>query len=173
MDSVSLNVFKLEMNQGHLRWKVSDLARSSKVSRPLIYYYFGKTKKEIFESSFKMVCDEIYCFSAEKVKQMKAGNSVKAIMSSRKLINENYALQVFTHRWRYSKTHLEKALVDYELRAEEKLQKQFPQYSKKQIKLVHVSLHGLLTAPFIAESDVKELLHLIFKDSKYFSPATG
>ena len=35
-------VIAAEVAKGHLKWKVSDLARHAKVSRPLIYYHFGE-----------------------------------------------------------------------------------------------------------------------------------
>lgn len=167
--SIALSIFKLEMTHGHLKWKVSDLARVSRVSRPLIYFYLGKTKKDIFESALKIVCDDIYCMSIEKQKLIRSGQVVKAVMQSRQLINENHFLQVFTHRWRLSNSGMQNTLINYENIAEAQLHKQFPQYSKKQAKLVHVSLHGLLTAPFIEESDVRDLLQILFKDSKYLT----
>ena len=106
INTIAIHVFKLEMTYGHMKWKVSQLARISHVSRALIYFYFGKTKKEIFQHAFKLVCDDIYCVSIEKQQQIKDGQVVKAILHSRHLINENYFLQVFTHRWRNSKTEI-------------------------------------------------------------------
>jgi len=35
----------LDFNRGHLRWSMSELSRSSGITRSLIYYYFYKIRE--------------------------------------------------------------------------------------------------------------------------------
>lgn len=51
------SVLKLQVGKGHLKWKVSDIANDSGVTRSLIYYYFGKEKEVIFEEAVRFMLD--------------------------------------------------------------------------------------------------------------------
>lgn len=65
-NNICHTVLKLEMQKGHLQWTMSDLARVSKVGRPLIYYYFGKDKAVILQEAWKMMIDTIFCLSTSE-----------------------------------------------------------------------------------------------------------
>jgi AcrR family transcriptional regulator len=53
-------VTKLEVSKGHLKWKISDIAREADVTRSLIYYYLGKEKEVILEEAVKYMLDLIF-----------------------------------------------------------------------------------------------------------------
>lgn len=52
-------VLQLEIEKGHLCWKVSDIAKLADVTRSLIYYYFGKEKDTIFEEAYRFMINII------------------------------------------------------------------------------------------------------------------
>ena len=53
--NVTRSVFHLESRDGHLKWKVTDLARSSGVSRQTIYTSFGNSKLEILKTALMQI----------------------------------------------------------------------------------------------------------------------
>ena len=59
-------VLKLEMTKGHLRWTISDVARGAKITRPLVYYYFGKDKEVLLHESWKFMIETMFYFSAKE-----------------------------------------------------------------------------------------------------------
>ncbi len=48
-------ILKLEFAKGHLQWSVSDVARTSGITRSLIYYYFGKEKSTVLKEAYRFV----------------------------------------------------------------------------------------------------------------------
>ncbi len=50
-------VLRLQIEKGHLKWKVSNIADYSGVTRSLIYYYFGKEKETIYEEAIRFMID--------------------------------------------------------------------------------------------------------------------
>lgn len=50
-------VLRLQVEKGDLKWRVSDIAKYSGVTRSLIYYYFGKEKEVIYEEAVRFMLD--------------------------------------------------------------------------------------------------------------------
>src|SRR5262249_15127056 len=63
----------LENEKGHLRWKISDVARVAKVSRTLVYYYFGRTKQELLETGVELLGEEYFGLTEEREKLLHEG----------------------------------------------------------------------------------------------------
>jgi len=53
-------ILKMEIAKGHLKWTLSDISRESKVTRSLLYYYFGKEKKAVLEVAYQFVVSHFY-----------------------------------------------------------------------------------------------------------------
>src|SRR6187401_2386822 len=45
----------LDIRWGHLKWSITQLAASAKVTRSLIYYYFGRSKIDILLHAVKLI----------------------------------------------------------------------------------------------------------------------
>lgn len=73
-------VVALETTKGHLKWKVSDLARLAKVSRPLVYYHFGKTKRAILLRCVELIAEEYFGFSEERRRMRSEGRLVESVL---------------------------------------------------------------------------------------------
>lgn len=54
------SVLKLELSTGHLKWKLSEVARDADVTRSLIYYYFGKEKETILKEACRFMLSFIF-----------------------------------------------------------------------------------------------------------------
>lgn len=53
-------VTKLEVQKGHLSWKISDIAKEAAVTRSLIYYYLGKDKEVILKEAIKFMSEKVF-----------------------------------------------------------------------------------------------------------------
>ncbi|OIQ20898.1 MAG: hypothetical protein BM556_02855 [Bacteriovorax sp. MedPE-SWde] len=53
-------VTKLEISKGHLKWKISDVAKEADVTRSLVYYYLGKDKEVILKEAVKFMLDSVF-----------------------------------------------------------------------------------------------------------------
>lgn len=53
-------VTKMEVNKGHLKWKISDVAKEAEVTRSLVYYYLGKDKEVILHEAVKYMTEKIF-----------------------------------------------------------------------------------------------------------------
>jgi AcrR family transcriptional regulator len=60
-------ILKMEFAKGHLKWTVSDIARESKITRSLVYYYFGKEKKDVLAEAYRFIISHFY--NIERVKK--------------------------------------------------------------------------------------------------------
>lgn len=157
-------VISLEVSKGHLKWKVSDLARLSKVSRALIYYHFGKSKYDIVVNSFLFVAEEFYGFSEKRMQLLKDGKIHESLLQTRYLYLKNPSLAVFYLRWRSLKSPLQKHMMDLEKKYQTKLKALFPKCTAFEIEIVHGFFHGLVTSPFLSDEAIKAAVEFITKN---------
>lgn len=157
-------VIALEMGKGHLKWKVSDLARKVGVSRPLIYYHFGKTKQQILDQSILLVAEEFFGLSPEREALMREGRAVESLLLSRELFFKHPDFAVFYLKWRMQKSPVQKKLVEIEERYQDMLRKYFPRLNSTAIRALHGLLYGIVTAPFLDELAIRMLLKTVGDD---------
>ena len=58
-------VLKLEVTKGNLGWKISDVSKEARVTRSLVYYYFGKEKDTIFKEAWGYMLESIFHLQGE------------------------------------------------------------------------------------------------------------
>ncbi|MGE0632511.1 MAG: TetR/AcrR family transcriptional regulator [Pseudobdellovibrionaceae bacterium] len=150
-------VILLEISKGHKQWKVSDLARKVKVSRPLIYYHFGKTKNEILETSVRQVAEEFFGITPEREKMLREGKSFASLIQSRKLFLKEPAFVVFYLKCRMTESPFQKKMLETERRYQAMLQRKYPHLNSAQIKALHGLMFTIVTAPFLDEPSIKVL----------------
>jgi AcrR family transcriptional regulator len=148
--NVLATVIDLEVSKGHLKWKVTDLARYSKVGRELIYYHFGRTKKAILEKSFELIAEEFYGLTEDRIKLIQSGDLGSSLRQTHKMFLENPSFGLFYLKWRTTPSPIQATCISLEKRYEKKLQNLFPHLTKDQVEALHSILHGMATAPFLS-----------------------
>lgn len=148
--SVLTTVIDLEISKGHLKWKVTDLARYSGVGRELIYYHFGRTKKAILEKSFELIAEEFYGLTEDRIKLVQSGDLASSLRQTHKMFLENPSLGLFYMKWRTTPSPFQINCINLEKRYQKKLQNLFPHLTKDQVEALHSILHGIATAPFLS-----------------------
>ncbi len=144
-------VFRFEVAMGHLKWKMTDIARFSGVNRTLIYYYLGKTKKEIFNHCFEVILNDFYGLSPEREKLINEGKLLECSKMSYRLFHDNPEFMSFYFHWRFKKSIIQQRLIELELSYEARLKKLFNQLEEDQVKSIHAAIQGIVTAPFLEE----------------------
>ncbi|RYZ65555.1 MAG: TetR/AcrR family transcriptional regulator, partial [Proteobacteria bacterium] len=150
-----------EVSKGHLKWKVSELARAAKVSRPLIYYHFGKTKAAILKECLSIIAVDYFGLQPERKESLESSNRFDSLLRTRRIFLANPLLAVFYQRARSKNGELGDFFEDIEKRFQKKLSRQFPKCSAVEIRALHGLLHGLITAPFLDEASFKTAFGLI------------
>jgi len=153
-------VIELENAKGHLKWKVSDLARLSKVSRPLIYYHFGKTKREILVSSLETIATEYYGLNEERFKMLKTGKGWESVLKTREMFLKTPSFVTFYMKWRMTKSSLQEIFLRFEKQYQDSLQNFFPHLTRAKIIALHAILQGVVTAPFLTPESLDEIFEL-------------
>jgi AcrR family transcriptional regulator len=152
-------IFRLEAQKGHLKWTVSQIALSAKVSRSLIYYHFGKTKIEILLNCLEMTGNEFYGLSPAR----RSLSLVDSLELTFLLYKSNPSYAIFFHKWRNVPSPIQDKYLDFEKRYDKKLRDVFPKASSAQRLAIQAFFHGLVTAPYADRKVIEEavlLLHL-------------
>jgi len=148
-------VLYLEVQKGHLLWKVSDIARVTKVTRSLIYYYFGKSKQEIVQVALKVVGEEFFGLSPNRLDLWKKGNFSQSVLETRKQIEKAPHVFVFYLNWRNRESELKKQLVQLENRYLSKLMESFKGITIEEARALFAIFLGLVSTPLIQEQDIE------------------
>ena len=150
-------VFALEVQAGHLKWSVSQIARVAGISRSLVYYHFGKTKKDIVLECLEQIACEFYGLTDER----KALSQVESLKLSHRMYKNNPAYATFYQKWRHRPSAIRDKYLDLEKRYDEKLAKAYPLASSAQRDALHGFFHGIVTAPFLNEKAIVEAIKLL------------
>lgn len=153
-------IFQLEQSRGHLKWKISDVARSSGVQRSAIYYYFGKNKQQILDSSIELLAASFYGVHGA-VEVGGKPNLIKSIQRSREVVLNNPSILSFNFKWRSKKSEIRNRLIEHENGFRKRLAKQYSQLDPSQIEALHAIYHGASTSPFLTENGLACLSDLI------------
>ncbi len=168
--SIVNTVFRFEVAKGHLKWRMTEISRYSGINRALIYYHFGKTKKEIFNHCFEVIMNDFYGLSPEREQLVNSGNLLECSRKSYKLFHDNPEFMAFYFHWRFKKSPIQTRLIEIELAYENRLMRLFPQLHEPQIKAIHAAIQGVVTAPFLKEKEFDLALYQIISPFLKSSP---
>lgn len=155
------SVLKLDVVMGHYAWTISSLSRSSKISRPLIYYYFGNSKENILKTAVKFLGEEYFGLSEERLCLWEQRNILESILRSRRLCQRSpHALYFYFNR-RNLNSEIGEQLRSYEQKHREKLIDYFPKKNQAHIEALSAVLLGLVVAPSLSDEALKTSLRVI------------
>lgn len=152
----------LEVTKGHLRWTMAELARGSRVSRTLIYYYFGKSKQTIIDVALKVIADEVFGLSPERLELWKEGQIVESVMRSRQLIEQAPQFREFYFHWRHRSGEICDYLIQLEKRYLQKLQMAKPSLSTTEAHALLAVNFGLVMLPALSRDAVEAAVSRVF-----------
>lgn len=153
------SVMHLEVRKGHLRWTVSELSRVTKVSRPLIYYYLGKTKKEIFKAALLILAKEFYGISDDRQKLKKENGRLASFKVSRKMAMGDPDMIAFFYANRMEKNWVQPELLEIENKYLQKVNADIAEMDEGMRVLLKVISHGFVICPFVSEDEMVKAFH--------------
>lgn len=160
-------IIKLDILKGHLKWKVSEVARTSKISRTLIYYYFGNSKESMLKNAVDALGEEYFGLSQIRIHLWKDGQILESVLRSRRLGLKSPYVNFFYMSRRFLENETGKQLRDFEIRYKKKLKKYFPKSSQDDIEALAAVFFGLVAMPDLSDRGVENALHLI-KSNLFF-----
>lgn len=149
----------LDVSEGHLRWKVTDLERKSKVSRSLIYRYLGGDKKSILQNSMEIFVSQFYGLEKKTVTLTFA----ELVSQTRQWAIDYPETILFYQKNRAASSELKEAFVRVEEKFQKKLKKIFPHFSAEELLVAHACIHGVVTAPFLSAQQTSQICAQLIK----------
>lgn len=157
-------VIRLDVQRGHMAWKITDISRYSQISRPLIYYYFGKSKESIMKTAIEFLGEEYFGLSEERLNLWKSGKVVESVLRSRVLCQKAPYVHLFYMFRRNMESVVGETLRQYEDRYRKKIQEYCPNLSKDSAEALSAVLFGLVAMPEISDKGVMNAVEMIEKN---------
>lgn len=161
--AVFVAVFKLDLLKGYMKWTLTDLSRHSKVSRTLIYYYFGKSKESIMNSAVEILGKEYFGLNDERMNLWRDGNIYESVRRSRALWQASPHVYSFYILRREQDNPVGERLRELERLYEKKLQGFYPGISKAMQDATRATLIGLAVSPSLSEEGLRYSIDLVRK----------
>ncbi len=157
---------ELEIKKGHLKWTMTELARKSKITRSLIYYYFGRSKMDIVKAAITIIGEEVAGMKSERIEMWKRGEFVESMMEARKYYDRMPYLCSFYLKYREYPNDLGQALLEMEKSFIKKVRTFAPKATPEQANAMFAAYFGFAFAPNIGNGEIKifgEMITGIFK----------
>lgn len=155
IDKIMEAVIELEIVKGHLKWKMSDLSRTSGVTRSLLYYYFSRDKKHIFKQAVDYYIAEFLDFRIERAEKIRRGEIIDLISIARKKLRRSPYFLQFYAKHRLEVTEVSDVFHQAEKRYFENLKESLPQKWRPLSKVLWALVFGLAVQPNVSEADLK------------------
>lgn len=148
------SAIELELSKGHLRWTLSDLSRKSKVTRSLIYYYFGRSKLNILLEAVRIIGEEFIGLSQQRLKLWDNGEYKKSLEQARLFYEQKPHLCLFYLTHRFKKNEIGSALQAIEKSFKKKIKSKVPNANSPQINALFAVYFGIAFAPEVTEAEI-------------------
>ncbi len=153
----------LDFAKGHQRWTLSELSRSSKVTRSLIYYYFGKSKENILTEAVKLMGEEVFGLNPARKDMWTKGEIAESVVITRKLLEKSPHIMAFYMVHRTAESEIGKSLRELESEYFKKLKRFFTTATDTSIEALYCLFLGLVMAPSLSEDAAKQAVAAVLR----------
>ncbi len=150
----------LDFRKGHQKWTLSELSRTTGVTRSLIYYYFGKDRMSILQEAIRFIGEEFFGLTPKRLQLWKDGKIATAVLITRAAIEQTPALGAFYLAHRFRPTELGESFRKLENQYVKKLSGFFPKLGPDQIRALYGLMFGLVFAPNLTEAAIDEAVRV-------------
>jgi AcrR family transcriptional regulator len=164
-------VIRLDIQKGHMNWKITELARASKISRTLIYYYFGKSKEQIMKSAIDYLGQEFLGLTTERLVLWNEGKVLESVLKSRAMAQKSPHVTFFYMIRKSLDTEVGRAIKELDRRHRKKLQEFYPVSDKDDIEALAAVLFGLIATPNLTDAGVVSALGIIQRNLTFKKPS--
>lgn len=138
---------ELDVKKGHLKWTVSDLSRKSRVTRSLIYYYFGRSKLELLKEAIHLIGSEISGLTSSRDQLWGDGDLLESLGRARAIYEKAPFICQFIYEHQNQSNEIGISLREVQDRFREKLKKYFSVEESAGVRALFGVYWGLLFAP--------------------------
>jgi hypothetical protein len=143
------SAIELDIKKGHLKWTYSELSRVSKVTRSLIYYYFGKSKVNILLEACHFFGRELSGNSEVKLQDWKEGRPHEGIIKSKQMLKKLKMIIPFYFLYRDADNEIGELIRHYERMGIRKRRNFYPNLPEDQIEALYALQLGLSFCPHL------------------------
>jgi AcrR family transcriptional regulator len=154
---------ELDIQLGHLAWTYTQLAKRSKISRTLIYYYFGKDKINILKEACLLFGEELAGLSSERMDAWKEGRIDLGLQKTRELFKDYPYLVPFYFLYRTLDNEIGELIRRYEEEGYKKRKLFFPDATSQDLQILFSFHLGLATSPWLHEEDIGRACDILKK----------
>ncbi|MCO5144432.1 MAG: TetR/AcrR family transcriptional regulator [Oligoflexia bacterium] len=163
--SVLNSAIELDFLRGHQRWTLSELSRNSKVTRSLIYYYFGKSKEEMLLEAVKLIGEEFFGLKNTRLAMWGEGKVAESVLLSRKLLEKSPCMGSFYMVHRTANSPIGEALRKLEEDYKAKISKFLSGKSSVEYEAIFALFLGLVLTPRLSDDSVRKAVDTVLKIS--------
>ena len=145
---------ELDIQLGHLKWTYTLISKKSKISRTLIYYYFGKEKINILKEACLLFGDEFSGKGDDRMNAWKDGKIDIGLNKTRSLIEDYPYLIAFYFLYRTKDNEIGELIRNFEVEGFKKRKHFFPELTDQQLRVMFSFHLGLVFFPNLENSDV-------------------
>ena len=146
---------ELEFRKGHLKWTMTELSRKSKITRSLIYYYFGRSKMSILQAAVNIIGEEFIGLSNKRMEMWKNGQYEAGLLEARQFYERMPYLCAFYLNYRERPNEIGEALLKIDKAFRRKLRQVAPNASKAEINTIFAVYFGVVYSPEVGPDEIK------------------
>lgn len=143
---------ELDFKKGHQKWTISDLSRTTGITRSLVYYYFGRSRGSILEEAVRLVGQEFFGLSPERLKLWQEGKMHQSAQLSKETAEKYPFLISFYFNHRFRQSDIGKAIRSLEKSHYQKVSKFLKAMPSEQFEKYIASLFGIVLCPHISSA---------------------
>ena len=156
---------ELDFRKGHQRWTMSELSRSCKITRSLIYYYFGKSKEGLLLEGVRLLGEEFFGLNPVRLELWERGDISQSVILTRELLQKSPHMMAFYLVHRDSDSEIGRMVRQLEVDYLEKLKRFFPAASEASIEALFGLFMGLVFAPHLTADAVRKAVQVVLEIS--------
>lgn len=152
---------ELEVKKGHLKWTMTELSRKSKITRSLIYYYFGRSKMDILQAAVAIIGEEFIGMSEKRIDMWKKGEFEAGLYEVRQFYDKMPWLCAFYLNYRTRPNEIGEALAKIDKAFKRKLKQNAPNATPAQINTLFAVYFGIAWSPYVGKEEIQEFTQFI------------
>ena len=154
---------QLDFSRGHLRWTMSELSRVSKITRSLIYYYFGKSKEGLLAEAVKLIGEEFFGLNEGRLELWQQGRIADSVILTRHLLEKSPHMVAFYMVHRQADSEIGRSLRSLEVEYMKKLKRFFTKASEPSIEALFSLFLGLVFAPKLSDEAARKAVDIVLQ----------
>ncbi len=141
--ALSIQIIRLEILFGHLKWKITHLARGRLASRSRIYELMGPNKSTMVVNALSVLLNELYNLGGLENPSSGKQSDYRALMKSRKMVLGGPELLAFYFCHRNGDNEIGNLIREREKKVTERVAKSTGLENLHDILFVRTFIHGL------------------------------